>query len=151
MTTPFFRVTGINIGLSTKQLLDKMGWLSIYQLAIYHSILLFWKVNNKLEPKRTVEILNRNQYSKPRIELTSRVWSKIAPNYFNKLDPNIKKLKKIGAFKRTLKNWIKLNVPLSEDSEDPIPGPPSTSAISNGPINLNTLLNYTLSTTSRGI
>ena len=87
-------VTGINIGLNTKQLLDKMGGLSIYQLAIYHSVLLIWKVKNKLEPKRTTELLQLSQHSKPRIELTSRIWSKIASNYFNKLEPNVKKLKK---------------------------------------------------------
>ena len=90
-------VTGINMGLSTKQLLDKMGWLSMYQLAIYHSVLLIWKIKNKMEPKRTTQILQTSLYSKPRIDLTSRIWSKIASKYFNKLDPNVKKLKK--------KNW----------------------------------------------
>ena len=112
-------VTGIKIGLSTKQLLDKMGWLSIYQLAIYHSVLLIWKVKSKQEPKRTTELLQYSHNSTPRIELTSRIWSKVASTYFNKLEPNVKNLKKIGAFKRTLKNWIKLNVPLSEDTGDP--------------------------------
>ena len=108
------------MGLSTKQLLDKMGWLSMYQLAIYHSVLLIWKIKNKMEPKRTTQILQTSQYSKSRIDLTSRIWSKIASKYFNKLEPNVKKLKKkIGAFKRNLRNWIKLNVPLSEDSGDP--------------------------------
>ena len=112
-------VTGINVGISTKQLLDKLDWLSIYQLAIYHSVLLYWKVNNKQEPSRTVEILQSSLNSNPRIELTGRIWSKVATTYFNKLDPNVQNLKKIGAFKRALKNWIKLNVPLSEDTGDP--------------------------------
>ena len=111
--------SGIKIGISTKQLLDKLGWLSIYQLAIYHSVLLYWKIKNKQEPKRTIELLQLSQYSKPRIELTSRIWSKSASTYFNKLDPNVQNLKKIGAFKRALKNWIKQNVPLSEDTGDP--------------------------------
>ena len=112
-------VTGINVGLSTKQLLDKLGWLSIYQLAIYHSVLLFWKVKSKQQPKRTIELLQLSQISTPRIELTSRIWSKLASTYFNKLEPNVQNLEKIGAFKRTLKNWIKQNVPLSEDTGDP--------------------------------
>ena len=112
-------VTGIKIGLSTKQLLDKMGWLSIYQLAIYHSVLLLWKVKRKQEPKRTTELLQLSHNSTPRIELTSRIWSKVASTYFNKLEPNVKNFKKSGAFKRTLKNWIKQNVPLSEDTGDP--------------------------------
>ena len=113
-------VTGINMGMNTKQLLDKIGWLSIYQLAIYHSVLLFWKVKCKKQPKRTIELLNLSQLSAPRIELTSRIWSKIASTYFNKLESNVQNLKKkIGAFKRNLKNWIKQNVPLSEDTGDP--------------------------------
>ena len=112
-------VTGIKIGISTKQLLDKLGWLSIYQLAIYHSVLLYWKVKNKQEPTRTIELLHLSQNSNPRIELTGRIWSKVATTYFNKLDPNVQNLKKIGAFKRALKNWIKQNVPLSEDTGDP--------------------------------
>ena len=43
-------ITGENLGISTRTLLDKLGWLSIFQLAIYHSVLLLWKVNNKNEP-----------------------------------------------------------------------------------------------------
>ena len=112
-------VSGIKIGMSTKQLLDKLGWLSIYQLAIYHSVLLYWKVKNKQEPKRTMELLQFSQFSNARIELTSRIWSKVASTNFYKLDPNVQNLKKIGAFKRALKNWIKQNVPLSEDTGDP--------------------------------
>ena len=96
-----------------------MGWLSIYQLAIYHSVLLFWKVKCKQQPKRTIELLHLSQISTPRIELTSRIWSKLASTYFNRLEPNVQNMKKIGAFKRTLKNWIKQNVPLSEDTGDP--------------------------------
>ena len=112
-------VTGSNLGISTKQLLDKMNWLSIYQLAIYHSVLLLWKIKHKLEPKRTTEILKMSEKSKPRIELTSRIWSKIALNHCSKLDNDLKNTKKIGAFKRKLRNWIKINVPLCEDSGDP--------------------------------
>ena len=112
-------VTGINLGISTKQLLDKLGWLSIYQLAIYHSVLLYWKIKNKKEPARTVELLHLSQNSNNRIELTGRIWSKVATTYFNKLDLNVQQLKKIGAFKTALKTWIKLNVPLSEDTGEP--------------------------------
>ena len=72
-----------------------------------------------MEPRRTTEILQMSQNSKPRIELTSQIWSKIASHYYNKLEPDVRNLKKIGAFKRNLRNWIKLNVPLSEDTGDP--------------------------------
>ena len=78
-------ITGENLGISTRKLLDKLGWLSIFQLAIYHSMLLLWKVKNKKEPSRTIEILKRNIKIKPRIELTERIWSRKAVNYFNKL------------------------------------------------------------------
>ena len=66
-------VTGTKWGISTKQLLDKMNWLSIYQLAIYHSVLLLWKVKKFEEPCRTIEILQRSEKTRPRIDLTSRI------------------------------------------------------------------------------
>ena len=115
-------VTGTNLGISTKQLLDKMNWLSIHQLAIYHSVLLLWKIKKHKEPRRTIEILQKSDKSKPRIELTSRIWSKKSSYYYNKLENDVRNLKKISAFKRNLRNWIKTNVPVSEDSGDPGPG-----------------------------
>ena len=66
-------ITGIKWGISTKQLLDKVNWLSIYQLAIYHSVLLLWKIKKYEEPSRTIEILQKSEKSKPRIDLTSRI------------------------------------------------------------------------------
>ena len=99
-----------------------MNWLSIHQLAIYHSVLLLWKIKKHKEPRRTIEILQNSDKSKPRIELTSRIWSKKSSYYYNKLENDVRKLKKISAFKRNLRNWIKTNVPVSEDSGDPDPG-----------------------------
>ena len=40
-------ITGENLGISTRKLLDKLDWLSIFQLAIYHSVLLLWKVKKQ--------------------------------------------------------------------------------------------------------
>ena len=73
-------ITGENLGISTRKLLDKLDWLSIFQLAIYHSVLLLWKVKNKKEPSCTIEILKRNTKIKLRIELTERTWSRKAIN-----------------------------------------------------------------------
>ena len=98
-----------------------MNWLSIFQLAIYHSILLLWKVNKFEEPSRTIEILQRSGKSKPRIELTSRTWSRKAVIYFNKLGEELRTQRKISTFKKGLKNWIKQNVPISEECDDPGP------------------------------
>ena len=115
-------ITGENLGTSTRKLLDKLGWLSIFQLAIYHSVLLLWKVKNKKEPSRTIEILKRNVKIKPRIELTERIWNRKAVNYFNKLGEDIKTLEKLSTLTVELKNWIKRNVPISEENIDPWPG-----------------------------
>ena len=41
-------ITGENLGISTRKLLEKLGWLSIFQLNIYHSVLLLWKVKTKM-------------------------------------------------------------------------------------------------------
>ena len=87
-------ITGENLGISTRKLLDKLGWLSIFQLSIYHSVLLLWKVKNKNEPVRTIEILKRTAKTRPRIELTERIWSRKAVYYFNKLGREIRTLEK---------------------------------------------------------
>ena len=92
-------ITGENLGISTRKLLDKLGWLSIFQLAIYHSVLLLWKVNNKNEPSHTNEILKRNTKTRPRIYLTERTWSRKAVYYFNKLGDDNRALKKLSTFK----------------------------------------------------
>ena len=115
-------ITGENLGISTRKLLEKLGWLSIFQLTIYHSVLLLWKVKNKNEPSHTIEILKRNAKTRPRIELTERIWSRKAVHYFNKLGSEIRTLEKISTFKVELKHWIKTNVPISEDNIDPWPG-----------------------------
>ena len=114
-------ITGENLGISTRKLLDKLGWLSIFQLSIYHSVLFLWKVKNKNEPVRTIEILKRTAKTRPRIELTERIWSRKAVYYFNKLGSEIRTLDKISTFKVELKHWIKTNVPISEDNIDPWP------------------------------
>ena len=114
-------VTGTNWGISTKQLLDKMNWLSIYQLAIYHSVLLLWKIKKYEEASHTIEILQKSEKSKPRIDLTSRIWSRKASYYYYKLGDDVRKQNKISTFKKSLKTWIKTNVPVSEELEDPGP------------------------------
>ena len=72
-------VTGESLGISTRKLLDKLGWLSIFQLAIYHSVLLLWKVNNKNEPSHTIEILKSNAKTRPRMDLTENLEHKSCP------------------------------------------------------------------------
>ena len=97
-------VTGLRWGISTKQLLDKINWLSIFQLAIYHSVLLLWKVKKFEEPSHTLEILKRNEKTKPRIDLTSRIGSRKAVFYYNKLGEDIRTQRKISTFKKGLKH-----------------------------------------------
>ena len=92
-------ITGENLGISIRKLLDKLDWLSIFQLAIYHIVLLLWKVNNNNEPIRTIEYLKRNVKTKPRIKLTKRIWSRKAVYYFNKLGEDIRTLKRLSTFK----------------------------------------------------
>ena len=88
-------------------------------MAIYHSVLLLWKVKKFDEPSRTIEILQKSDKMKPRIDLTSRIWSRKAIFYYNKLGENIRSQRKISTFKKGLKSWIKINVPISEECGDP--------------------------------
>ena len=108
-------VTGKYNG-SLRQLLEDTGWLSIYQLAIYHSVLLFWKVKWKERPKRLVRRMKLAEEKKARLLITDRVWSRIAERFFKKVEQSLEGVQKISEAKNILKKWVKTNVPLSEEN-----------------------------------
>ena len=109
-------VSGLPRWTRTRDLLAGLGWLSIYQLSLYHSLLLIWKARHFGEPVRNVRMLDaRNE---GRIELTRRTLTVSADKLYWKLPINIRSLKKISLYKKSLKSWIKLNVPLEEGGNE---------------------------------
>ena len=59
----------------TSELLNKLKWMSIKQLTIYHSLLLMWKVILNWSPIKNYNALIKNRNKIGRIDLTRNIWS----------------------------------------------------------------------------
>ena len=92
-----------------------MNCMSVYQLAIFHSVLLQWKVRTRGKPERLLKRIYNVEYTEARLNLTERTWSRISTKYFRMFEVKTVGIQKISVFKRTLSNWIKVNVPITED------------------------------------
>ena len=96
--------------------MEETKWLSVYQLAIYHSVLLFWKVKTNGKPDRLVRRLKTAKDTVARLQITERIWSRTAERFFRKVENQISGALKISEGKTIIRNWIKSNVPLHEEN-----------------------------------
>ena len=91
------------------------NWMSLYQLAIYHTVLLLWKVKQNRGPSRLIGRLDNLDNSQARLLLTKRVWSQKAEEVFGQITPICSGAVRISQLKRTLSEWVKANVPVYEE------------------------------------
>ena len=70
-------------------------------------------------PVRMVNWIEESSHNEPRIEITGKVWSRIAPMYYRRLDHVTQNLTKILLLKKALKSWILENVP-ALDKDNPM-------------------------------
>ena len=96
--------------------MEETGWLSVYQLAIYHSVLLFWKVKKNGKPDRLVRRLIIAEDTVARLQITERIWSRTAERFFRKVKNQLSGVLRISEAKTIIRNWIKSNVPLNEEN-----------------------------------
>ena len=108
-------VTGKYFG-SLRQLLEETGWLLVYQLVIYHSVLLFWKIKRNGKPDRLVRRLIIAEDTVARLQITERIWSRTAERFFRKVENQLSGVLRISEAKTIIRNWIKSNVPLNEEN-----------------------------------
>ena len=101
----------------TSTLLKETNWLSIFQLAWYHSLLLIWKVKSEKGPINNYKNLTTYKKNAGRIKLTRQIWSLRAGNMYDTLPLNIKQAVKLSQAKSLLKEWVKQNIPLEEEEE----------------------------------
>ena len=110
-------ILGVPWWTKTSTLLKEINWLSIFQLAWYHSLLLIWKVKSEKGPINNYKNLTTYKKNAGRIKLTRRIWSLRAGNMYDTLPINIKQAVKLSQVKSLLKNWVKQNIPLEEEEE----------------------------------
>ena len=100
---------------SLMELLTATGWLSVYQLAVYHSLVLYWKVTFNNKPVRLITRINISRDTEARLQLTERIWSRTSERFFRRVENNLIGVTKISSAKNILRKWIKTNIPICED------------------------------------
>ena len=89
--------------------------MSVHQLAIYHSVLLYWKVRLSGEPNRLVRLVNISASSEARINLTERIWSRKVEYNYRQIEPLCGNVVKVSGFKKILCEWVKSHIPIYEE------------------------------------
>ena len=107
-------------------LLNQCGWLSIRQLVSYHSILQVYKTKLNRKPEYFYKKFSKTFPYRTRFAAESRIKqdelvnSELGKSNFtyravfawNELPTEIRQITKIGEFKKKLKQWIKIKVPI---------------------------------------
>ena len=110
-------ILGVPWWTKTLELLEKVNWLSIYQLAWYHSLILVWKVLSNKYPVNNYNNLTRKKLNAGRLKLTRRIWSVRAGQLYQVLPEEIRNTTKLSTAKLLLKTWIRSNIPVEEEEE----------------------------------
>ena len=112
--------TGIDV------LLSQVGWLSIRQLYVYHSLITVFKMRKGGKPEYLREKFRNdftyktrlatgqcfNVHETPKTEKSRKSYVHNTTYWWNSLSPDMRKTEKLQAFKQDLKKWIKINVPI---------------------------------------
>ena len=96
--------------------MEETGWFSVYQLANYHSVLLFWKVKWKGKPERLIRRMRMAEDTVARLVITERIWSRKAERLYRRVENLLNGVQRISEAKNILRKWIKSNIPLSEEN-----------------------------------
>ena len=119
-------VTRLNWGTATRVLLNQIGWLSVKQLYVYHSLLLVFKMQHSGKPAYLKEKFRNNFAYQTRQATTSCFILNDTPRTekcrksfvhnniitWNSLPADMRKTEKLTMFKLKLKEWVKKNVPI---------------------------------------
>ena len=91
---------------------DRLGWLTVQQLIVYHTLLAVYRVRATGEPEYLADSLccdNRNGHIivKPtRLTLLQRSFKFRGAIHWNELPQEIRKTRTIGSFKPAVREWI---------------------------------------------
>ena len=117
-------VTKLEYGTRTKVLLNQVGWLSVRQLFVYHSLLLVYKVKQNGKPSYLNERLSTDfKYrtrqaasnslvvmDTPRSEVGRTSFVNTSRRLWNSLPAELKKTSQQSSFKIRLRDWILKNI-----------------------------------------
>ena len=110
-------VTHSALRTHSKDMFNRLGWLTVKQLVTYHTLLTVYRVRQTKEPEYLSSILCKDsRFGKiivpnTRLTLTQKSFTTRGACNWNSLPPEIRKLDTLSCFKQEVKKWIKLNVP----------------------------------------
>ena len=104
-----------------KGLYDQIGWMTVSQLVVYHTLLTVFKIRKSDEPKYLARFLLRESRTgrimEPNITLglAQKSFCIRGSSNWNALPPIIRNSEKLSEFKLQLKPWITQNIPRFPD------------------------------------
>ena len=99
------------------ELYDQLGWLSVAQLIVYHTLLLVFKIRKTGEPEYLADFLKNDSRTgriivpNVKLGLAQKSFCFRGSGNWNELPQILRNSLKIGAFKRGVRKWITENVP----------------------------------------
>ena len=92
--------------------MDELGWLTIREMANYHSVVQLWKLVRMKKPTIISEKFTINENEKvstsyPRLQFTELGYRWRATQQWNILPMEIRCNMSLPSFKRQVKSWIK--------------------------------------------
>ena len=95
---------------------DKLGWMTVQQLIAYHTLIAVFRIRQSKEPEHLADILARdNIYGKiilknSKLGLYRSSFAYRGSLLWNKLPEALRKLGKVGKFKKNIREWVESNV-----------------------------------------
>ena len=99
------------------ELFDQLGWMTVAQIIVYHTLLLVFKIRMFGEPEYLAAFLKADNRAgrivvpNTRLSLFKKSFSLRGSENWNALPESLRTCTKIGDFKRGLKKWIFDNIP----------------------------------------
>ena len=106
---------------SRKLLYDQIGWMTVSQLVVYHTLLMIFKIRKSGEPEYLAGFLLKESRTgrimEPNIKLglAQRSFCMRGSSHWNSLPPTVRNSVKLREFKLKLKPWITQNIPRFPD------------------------------------
>ena len=119
-------VTGKMRKTKITELMKLTNWFSVKELIKLNSATIMWKIIHQGQPTNLTETIKWNQNTleieimDTRIQFTKHMFSQRGAKDWNEIPTEIKLVKKVGRFKKLMRQWIK-----DQRTRPPDPPPPS--------------------------
>ena len=97
-------------------LLSRVKWLTVNQLAVYHTLIAVYKIRTSKEPENLAALLSnetrerRIRRSNAKLSLAMKSFTFRGASLWNDLPSHIRKSENFMFFKREVRNWVLENV-----------------------------------------